>query len=65
MRLTLLLVSIFSLFLLSSCGDNGSGNKVNSDNGILDNQIKAMDKARKVEGDINSAFKNRDSEMNR
>jgi len=65
MRLTLLLISIFSLFLLTACGDSGSDNKVNANSHLLDSQMKAMDKARQVEGDINSAMQQRDKEMNR
>ncbi len=65
MRLRLLLISIFSLFLLTACGDSGSDNKVNANSHLLDSQMKAMDKARQVEGDINAAMQRRDKEMNR
>jgi len=63
MRLTLLLVSLFSLFLLTAC-DDGRGEKVKASSQLLDSQMKAMDKARQVEGDINAALKKRDNEMN-
>lgn len=65
MRLTLLLISIFSLSILSACGESDGDKKVNSNSSILDSQMKAMEKARQVEGDINAAVKQRDKEINR
>jgi len=64
MRIKTLFIGLVSLFLLSSCGDSGSNNKVNDNSHILDSQMKAMEKARQVEGDINAAMKRRDREMN-
>lgn len=64
MRLTILLVSLLSGFLLTACGDKSSDNQAESSAHLLDSQMKAMDKAKQVEGEINTAVQRRDKEMN-
>jgi len=59
MRFNVLIIGLFSLFLLSACGENNSDSKVK----VLDSQLKAMEKARSLEADINAAVKRRDKEM--
>ncbi len=64
MRIMMVVTGLFLALFLSSCGDSGSSNKVNDNSHILDSQMKAIEKARQVEGDINAAMKRRDREMN-
>lgn len=61
MRFNLLIIGLFSLFLVSACGDKNSEGKVK----ILDSQLKAMDKARSLEADINAAAKKRSKEIDK
>ena len=64
MRLITVMLGLSAALLLAACSDDNSADKVGADSHLLDGQVKAMEKARQVEGDIDAAMKKRDADMN-